>query len=459
MTGYGQGLATGRRVYDEGRQAEEPSGTRPDRLAGEGFPRVSYDISLLGRWHVNNRTGIFRVVEETLIALVEQNECDLVLTSTASVRAARQCLEYLRTVPSLAHLPFVRSESALRVSAILQTGLDYPRVSSEHSIPVKVFHKPLWWAAKLNQRYADWRDARTSRRLDIFHSPFYPLPRPRRTGGAQRYLTVYDLIPLRFPQFCGVGAVNDHTSILQSLRPSDWAICISQATKDDLCAYTSRDPARTFVVPLAASRDVFHPVGDAATIRTVAQRYGIPDAPYILSLNTLEPRKNIDLAIRSFSQMVRQEGIKELHFVLVGYRGWMYDKIFEAIGQSGLSPDRFIVTGYVPDQDLAAIYGGAISFVFPSFYEGFGLPVLEAMQCGTPVLSSNTSSLPEVAGDAAILLDPHDADGWSQGMLDLYRSADLRASMSARSRERASCFSWKRTAQETLNAYRVATAG
>jgi glycosyltransferase involved in cell wall biosynthesis len=132
--------------------------------------------------------------------------------------------------------------------------------------------------------------------------------------------------------------------------------------------------------------------------------------------------------------------------------------ILAALEAPGVPRDRIVLAGFVPDDELAALYSGATAFVYPSLYEGFGLPPLEAMTCGVPVIASNTSSLPEVVGEAGILLDPHDADGLSQAMLALYRDGRLRAELAARSLARAECFGWERFTRRTLDAYRAALA-
>ena len=186
--------------------------------------------------------------------------------------------------------------------------------------------------------------------------------------------------------------------------------------------------------------------------QSLKKKYGIPDAPYILSLCTLEPRKNIDQIIRAFAKLVNESQIQELNLVLVGPKGWMFDKIFDAIATNTTVKNKIFITGFIPDEDLASIYSEAMMFVYPSFYEGFGLPPLEAMQCGTPVITSNVSSLPEVVGDAGIMVSPRDLDELCQAMLTVYKNPSLRQEMSEKSLHRASKFSWSRCALETAEA-------
>ena len=157
----------------------------------------------------------------------------------------------------------------------------------------------------------------------------------------------------------------------------------------------------------------------------------------------------------SLDRGFKQQSV-DLRLVLVGTKGWNYDKILEAVRTMELSEERIILTGYVADEDLAPFYSGALAFIYVSLYEGFGLPPLEAMQCGTPVITSNRSSLPEVVADAGIMLDPFDEDGACQAILELYRNTALREQMRRRSLERSRQFNWNRCVSETIAAYRIA---
>jgi glycosyltransferase involved in cell wall biosynthesis len=297
---------------------------------------------------------------------------------------------------------------------------------------------------------------RTLLRTDVFHSPIYALPPlgDRRVKRVKHFLTVYDMIPLRFPEFTGWG--DAFRSILGSLRSEDHALVISEYTRGELLdVRPDLDPARVHVTLLAADPERFHPCGPTQ-VAAARARYGIPDAPYVLSVGTLQPRKNIPLLIRSFAALVRAGEVGDLHLVLTGRRGWDFDEIFAEAADRQEVRDRIIFTGYVDEADLAPLYSGALVFAYPSLAEGFGLPPLEAMQCGTPVITSNTSSLPEVVGDAGVLVDPRDGDALAQAILDVYRDSDLRADLAARATARARQFTWERYAQQTVDAYRAA---
>ena len=177
----------------------------------------------------------------------------------------------------------------------------------------------------------------------------------------------------------------------------------------------------------------------------------------MLSVCTFEPRKNLRHLVRSFVELLRAHPeLSDLTLVLTGGEGWMFGPILAELAGTALPSGRIITTGYVPDADLAPLYSGASAFLYLSRYEGFGLPPLEAMQCGTPVIVSNTSSLPEVVGDAGILLSPDDRDGLCQAILDLHLHPDRRARLAEQSIQRARQFSWAGNVRQTAEVYRLA---
>jgi glycosyltransferase involved in cell wall biosynthesis len=438
--------------------------------------RIIYDISRLGECQHQPlaRSGLSRVIENVAFGLVASPECDVSLCATESFEALSGSLDYLQSEPRLKGVPFLSARSARLRKALTNRLSD---VNAELATPfsdlIKGSKQSLASAKglKLHRRVERRLLAYGSRAIkarqpfdpqwltltDIFHSPFHPLPPHIR--GVQRFLTFYDLIPILYPQFCVRSQVRFANNVLQSIAPDDWVLCISQATKNDLCNQIPIDPARVFVTHLAAAPELFYRCDDSGKIAAARTRYHIPEGRYILSLNTLEPRKNVGHVVRCFARLVQEQHIGDLNLVLVGAKGWLYDEILKTISTYDSLKDRIIVTGYVDDEHLAALYSDAMAFVFPSFYEGFGLPALEAMQCGVPVITSNTSSLPEVIGDAGVMLDPEDADGLCQSVLRLYRSSSLRETMTLQSLARAKEFSWEKCVQETIAAYKVALAG
>jgi glycosyltransferase involved in cell wall biosynthesis len=388
-----------------------------------------YDISVLGLAHVDSRsrTGVYRVVENVAIGVMKTANVELELC--ASIGNNRECLDFLRGHQLLSRYDqsFIPDLSA---SLDKMTG-----GSGFWKLLASKFTRPV-----------------------VYHSPYHPIPLDIRIRpDVRKVLTVYDLIAVLFPDYFGEGGDLHCRDILESLTPDTNVICISESTRRDLCNLSTKvNPERVFVTHLAASA-MFHPCLEPEAVAHVRQKYGIPEGGcYFLSVCTLEPRKNIEQVIRSFARLVLEQNLSDLCLVLTGTKGWKYDKIFSEIEHAAVLEGRIILTGYVPDEDLAPLYGGALAFVYPSIYEGFGLPPLEAMQCGTPVITSNTSSLPEVVGDAGIMVDPKDSDALCQAMLELYRDAGLRSSLVQKSLERAARFSWERCVQETIAVYRKA---
>jgi glycosyltransferase involved in cell wall biosynthesis len=420
--------------------------------------RVIYDVSVFGLAHAypHARAGIHRVVESVARGLAASKECSLSFCATALPQSVDDSWAYLQSSEEFRRVPF----HGRGLDRVIPEKLQSLNAKIETAAPAK---RLLLKSARRTLLYANKHVRPTLpiapsalKRADVFHSPYYSIPADvRAVKGLKRFVTVYDLIPILYPQFCGEGVAEGARKILESVGRDDGFICISQATKDDLCNYKSEiDASRVFVTHLAAS-DFFYRCTDPDRISLVREKYRIPNAPYLLSLSTLEPRKNIDHIIRSFVRLIQEQRIKDLYLVLTGNKGWKYEQIFETLSGCKPARDRIILTGYVADEDLAALYSGALAFVYPSFYEGFGLPPLEAMQCGTPVITSNASSLPEVVGDAGIMLDPTDIEGLCHSMLSIYESQALRESMSEKSLERAKRFNWEKCVRETIGAYKT----
>ena len=182
-------------------------------------------------------------------------------------------------------------------------------------------------------------------------------------------------------------------------------------------------------------------------------RQGLPER-FILYLGTLQPRKNVETLVRAFARW--QERVpsqaRDVVLVLAGAKGWFYERLFRLVEDLRVA-GRVVFPGYVPNEDLPWWYNAATVFAYPSLFEGFGLPVLEAMACGTPVLAANTSSLPEIVGDAGILLPPKDVEAWATALCEVVVEAEKRHLLAKRGQERARLFSWERTARETLAVY------
>lgn len=282
--------------------------------------------------------------------------------------------------------------------------------------------------------------------IDVYHSPYYLMPyRP----GVPTLATVYDLIPLLFPQIVSPRArLLFRWTMALALRAASHIIAISQATRHDLLAFFRPSPQKVTAIPLAADPG-FHP-RPATEVERVCRKYALPEE-YVLYLGINKPHKNLVRLIDALSQI--QHHVSRFTLVIAGVWDSHYPEPRQRVEALGLENGvRFL--GPVPEEDLPALYAGAALFVFPSLYEGFGLPALEAMACGVPVACSNTSSLAEVVGDAALTFDPTNVDVIADALNRLLADADLRADLRQRGLRRAAQFSWERTARQTLELYR-----
>ncbi len=230
-------------------------------------------------------------------------------------------------------------------------------------------------------------------------------------------------------------------------KRADHIIAVSEATRRDLVAAYHLPPEKITVIYEAAAPH-FKPQPQAAQDRVRAV-YGLPEH-YLLYVGTIEPRKNLERLLSAWAPLYRAGECPPL--VIVGKRGWLSDGFFAAL-HACPAQDGVILTGYVRDADLPALYTAATVFVFPSLYEGFGLPILEAMACGTPVICSNSSSLPEVAGEAALLADPTDVEAMREALRALVLDQDRRVELRARGLQQASNFSWAQAVKQTLDVY------
>ncbi|HUV05756.1 MAG TPA: glycosyltransferase family 1 protein, partial [Armatimonadota bacterium] len=235
----------------------------------------------------------------------------------------------------------------------------------------------------------------------------------------------------------------------RAVKKADAIIAISESTKRDIVELLGA-PEHKIYTTLLGVDPPYRPVSDERKER-VAREHGLGHST-ILYLGTLEPRKNIPALLAAFSQARKSSPAKDCTLVLAGGKGWFFNQTFKLVEDLGLKESvRF--TGYVPAEDLPALYSAATVFVYPSLHEGFGLPPLEAMACGTPVITSNASSLPEVVGDAGIMVDPYNVEELAGAILRVLCDPDLRQEMSAKGLERAKKFSWEETARQTLKVY------
>lgn len=280
---------------------------------------------------------------------------------------------------------------------------------------------------------------------DIFHATDHLLPPLRR---ARSVFTLYDLTFLKFPEVhLPLNRWYSRLMVPRGLRAATAVIAISDCTKRDAVTAYRLPADRIRVIHLGVEAR-FQPVDPAAAIE-VRARYHLP-AQFILAVGTIEPRKNLMTLLAAYHGLI--DRVPDLKLVIVGRRGWRAAAFFDRLRELGLE-DRVSLPGFVPDDDLPAVYASAAALAFPSIYEGFGLPVLEAMACGTPVVCSNTSSLPELAASAAILLAPDDVRGWGQALQRVVTDESLRLDLRRRGLQRAARFTWDATARQTQAVY------
>ncbi|MCL7488548.1 MAG: glycosyltransferase family 4 protein [Desulfobulbaceae bacterium] len=408
--------------------------------------KIVIDVGVIGlaRLFETARTGIYRVISSLSLELLARDDLDLSFTSLSSLQVNQLTDQYFAE-RNFAPRAFPRNRFEQRLISL--AGCDCKDKARQENLPGKI----------LSRLYRMSLTRRIGKQADLFHSHYSPLPRFRSRRPPMRMLTIYDIIPLLHPEYFADGFVDEFRPIVSSFSPGDdFLFTISECTKKDICSYFQMDPERVFVTPLAASPELYYPVRDREAIASVKQRFHIPGGRYFLTLATVEKRKNLQTSIACFREILKEPGCDDLSFVLVGTRGWKVKEILEEISNDPVLQGRVIFTGFVPDQYLSALYSGAEAFLYPSLYEGFGLPPLEAMQCGLPVIVSNTSSLPEVVGDSGILVDPLDKDRICSAMLQILQDADLRRQYVAKGLARAQEFTWQRCADQTVAGYNVA---
>lgn len=282
--------------------------------------------------------------------------------------------------------------------------------------------------------------------IDIFHSPDFVLPPVQR---AKTLVTVHDLSFIRYPQ-CADANLRAYLNkvVPRSVHRADLVLADSQSTKDDLVELLGVEPAKIGVV-YPGVEERFRPIEDHANFEQVRKRYNLPPR-FILGLGTLQPRKNFTRLIEAYSLLVTHH--PSFHLVIVGGKGWLYEEIFATVERLGLE-EKVIFPGFAADEDLPALYSLADLFVFPSLYEGFGIPPLEALACGTPVITSDASSLPEVVGEAGLMVEATNVEALAQAMKQVLEEDSLREGMIAKGMEQARKFTWKEAASRLLTLY------
>ncbi len=319
---------------------------------------------------------------------------------------------------------------------------------------------------RFDQRWPNFRV-----RTTLPHTPLIRIP---LTLSAELRKHPVDVLHVQFtaPPFCpcpAIVSIHDlsfehlpHTfnrrsrtqlrlTVRHSAKRAARILSLSEHTRQDIIDTYDIDSERVTAIPLAAP-DHFGPVSDERELQRVRNIYGI-DSDYVLSVGAIQPRKNLARLVKAYASLRAKNQVSKLpKLVLVGKCAWLYDDTLRALEESGVK-DSVILTGYVPESHLPALYSGALCFVYPSYFEGFGLPPLEAMKCGTPVIVGNATSLPEVVGDAGLTVDPFDVDAIAAAIERLINDSVFRNALSVKGLERSRLFDWRDTARRTLNVY------
>jgi len=304
-----------------------------------------------------------------------------------------------------------------------------------------------------------WLFAQKSKTPDVLHNPWFgKWPEWSKDDKKwRRCLTVHDLIAWKHPEWFPSEVTGYRQRWCNWIKQSNFLICVSAATKNDLLEiFPEVLEKQTAVVYLGpslknGSHDTGNPSNHSANLPPA-----LVGREYLLSVCTIEPRKNLGrllLAYKEFKETTKSDCL----LALVGGTGWLQD-IEELLRPLGKFSSDVVVTGYVPNEMLSSLYKNALAFIYPSLYEGFGLPVLDSMSMGVPVITSNVSSLPEITGESALLVNPFQINEIAEALCTIYSKSELRKELSAAGLERSKLFSWERCAAETMQAYEKALA-
>lgn len=430
-----------------------------------GKIKILFDATILaeGLHKTSNRSGIFWASYGIFKALDARDDVEMGIYSSPSfVDSVNKFMdEYF---PARGHRVLNRKRSCFlgpvrewieRLREVPAHKKGWRKVALRGGSVLVKIARVLW------DKYVGCRKtAQIANGFDVFFSPVYLAPRAiRRYSKVLRFTLLYDTIPMLYPQFSPFTMLGFswNFDLIKGLSETDYCFAISQCTKQDFMRFNARlKDEHVSILPLAAD-EKFYRETDVAKRTAMRKKYGIPlDKRYVLSLCTIEPRKNLGFALEAFGKFIEESHVDDLVFVLAGgHWGRFEGKWSATLAKFAHLKDKIVHAGYIDDDDLAALYSDALMFIYPSLYEGFGLPPLEAMQCGCPVITSNVSSLPEVVGDAAVTIAPDDLDAASSAIEKIYSDESFRSRLAAGGMERAREFSWAKTAEKIVRIFDI----
>jgi glycosyltransferase involved in cell wall biosynthesis len=387
-----------------------------------------------------NRGGIFFAALNILKEFVKREDVELTLTCSGSDFA---CTKYVLNL----EIPNKEFQFELRDSFLIFYGyfkLLKKTASLNKNYVRKIFLQLLQLiVSPVCKLASSFEKKQTFKNFDAYFSPVFIIPQEIQT---KRYTLLYDVIPLKLAEYRKAYKKRDwFYELCQTLNYEDNYFVISEYSRRDFLKHFPIIDPKKITATLLACDNHFRP-SDSRSIETVKKKYGIPlDKKYVFSLCTLEPRKNLERAVRTFVQFLKKNNIDDMVFVLGGGHWKSFiEKLEGTINNLGEYKDKIIKAGYIADEDLPVLYSGAEWFCYTSAYEGFGLPPLEAMSCGCPVITSNNSSLLEVVGDAGIMIDWDNDEQHIEAYEKYYFDPQLRETNRKKGLARAKQFSWKK---------------
>lgn len=423
--------------------------------------KIAFDIGILSRLCETNcpESGLARASRNLLCALLKREDTDIRIVTCESPHAGRLVAyrsgwskRYI--APNGRAAQFVSSVClALDCHIHCQITPDSLLGRLWKSLVFRISHR-------LKSSTNSLVDRDTMEWADIYQSSYLAFPDMGEVSKKPvKFAFIHDLIALKFPEWFDDHSTTELKRILASIDGDTWVIANSTHTKKDFLDYTHHPTEKVKVSLLAADRKLFTKCDDITKVQAIRNHLSLKeDQPYLLSLCTLEPRKNLDKVIEAWSLAVEEYGHRNLALVLAGAKGWRTEGMEQMLSKVRNKRHLILLPGFIPDDQLAALYSGAKAFIYLSKYEGFGLPPLEAMQCGTPVITSNSSSIPEVVGDAAIMVDCNAPRRVALHIDRLCSEPEYAETLSRMGLERSAQFSWDKCADRFVASYREALA-
>ncbi|MCQ2102488.1 MAG: glycosyltransferase family 4 protein [Fibrobacter sp.] len=408
-----------------------------------------YDATILvdGEYDNGCRSGIYFVALNVLKELVLRADVDVTLFTNPSKSAGLDNL-IKRKFPEQKNLYKARLGSRFIYSLLLTIGKLRKKIFSVSPLRILLTLMSLTSALLYDTLFCKWSFLFRSNGFSTLFSPLTVAPwYLRKQNRIKKYTVLYDVIPFKIKEYESQKKFGWFAKLIKNLNSQDSYFAISQDAKKDFCEIFPQLDANKVHVTLLAASEQFRSIRSTVALTKLKEKYHLPkDKKFIFSLCTLEPRKNLVRAVRTFISFAEKNNVCDLVFVLGGGTWNKFEKLMKKSLDKPDAFDKYVVrAGYVDDEDLPIFYSYAEWFVFTSQYEGFGLPPLEAMQCGCPVITSNCSSLPEVVGDAGIMIDWNSDEQHVAAYEKYYFNDALREEYSRKGLERAKLFSWKKT--------------